>query len=260
MNDIQWIKLKTAMFGDDKIRLIESMPEADSILIIWIKLLIQAGKTNANGYIFLNENVPLSPEMISTLFSRPLSVVKLALKTLSDFGMISINPDGFISIENWEKHQNVEGMERVRELTKARVQRHRDKQKQLTESVTLRNVTVTEQNKTQNKNEEYLNTIFDHWNKCNVIQHRKLTDKIRRKINSSLKDYSIDEIKSAIDNYKLILESPLYYFNYKWTLNDFLQRGLEKFLDLETAKNNYKKETIQNNGHKSKEAVTELVI
>lgn len=260
MSDIQWIKLKTAMFGDDKIRLIESMPEADSILIIWIKLLIQAGKTNANGYIFLNENVPLSPEMISTLFSRPLSVVKLALKTLSDFGMISINPDGFISIENWEKHQNVEGMERVRELTKARVQRHRDKQKQLTESVTLRNVTVTEQNKTQNKNEEYLNAIFNHWNKSKIIQHRKLTDKIKRKINSILKDYSLEEIQTAIDNYKLILESPLYYFNYKWTLNDFLQRGFEKFLDLETAKNNYKKETISNNGHKPKEAITELVI
>ena len=51
MSDVHWIKLKTEMFSDDKIRLIESMPEADTILMLWIKLLIQAGKTNANGYI-----------------------------------------------------------------------------------------------------------------------------------------------------------------------------------------------------------------
>jgi hypothetical protein len=36
------------MFDDEKIKLIESMPDADSILIIWIKLLIQAGKTKIN--------------------------------------------------------------------------------------------------------------------------------------------------------------------------------------------------------------------
>ena len=32
------------MFEDEKIKLIESMPEADTLLIIWIKLLAQAGK------------------------------------------------------------------------------------------------------------------------------------------------------------------------------------------------------------------------
>ena len=31
------------------------MPEADTLLIIWIKLLAQAGKTNASGYIFKRE-------------------------------------------------------------------------------------------------------------------------------------------------------------------------------------------------------------
>lgn len=110
------------------------------------------------------------------------------------------------------------------------------------------------------KEKEEILTLFNYWIDQKIIKHKKLTDKIKRKINSSLKDYSVNEIKSAIDNYKFILESPLYYFNYKWTLDDFLQRGLDKFIDLEIAKNNYKKETISNNGHKPKEAVTELVI
>ncbi|MCB9207570.1 MAG: phage replisome organizer N-terminal domain-containing protein [Ignavibacteriales bacterium] len=131
MSDVHWIKLKTEMFSDDKIRLIESMPEADTILIIWIKLLIQAGKTNENGDIFLNENVPFSAEMLATLFNRPLTIVRLALKTLHDFNMISIDGKGKILIENWSKHQNVNGLDKIREQTRLRVAKHRENQKLL---------------------------------------------------------------------------------------------------------------------------------
>ncbi len=42
MAEVKWIKLSTSMFEDEKIRLIESMPEADTLLIIWIRLLAQA--------------------------------------------------------------------------------------------------------------------------------------------------------------------------------------------------------------------------
>ncbi len=42
MPDVKWIKLTTFMFDDEKIKLIESMPDADAVLVIWIKLLIQA--------------------------------------------------------------------------------------------------------------------------------------------------------------------------------------------------------------------------
>ncbi|WP_342082555.1 phage replisome organizer N-terminal domain-containing protein, partial [Enterococcus faecalis] len=43
MAEISWIKLKTTMFDDEKIKLIQSMPEADAILVIWIRLLVLAG-------------------------------------------------------------------------------------------------------------------------------------------------------------------------------------------------------------------------
>jgi len=260
MSEITWIKLKTEMFADDKIRLIESMPEADAIIIIWIKLLAQAGKTNANGYIFLNEQVPFTEEMLSTIFDRPLNTVRFALKTLQQFDMISIDDKGFILIENWEKHQNVEGMEKIREQWRLRKQRQRENQKLLNSGnnsskndVTGQSRDVTQQNKNKSKNKEYIYTVFDFWNKQEIIQHRKLTDKTERTINSILKDYSIEEIKSAISNYKTILESSDYYFNYKWTLIDFLQRGFEKFSDLETATNNFKKSDISLNSNTKNE-------
>lgn len=150
MSNIKWIKLSTSMFDDEKIKLIEQLPEADTILIIWIKLLSQAGKTNSNGYIYLNENVPYSEEMLSTIFGRSLNTVRLALKTLQDFGMIFIDDASFIRITNWEKHQNVEGMDRVRRLAAERNKRYRErkKQKQLTEGKT-RDVSVTSRDGTE---------------------------------------------------------------------------------------------------------------
>lgn len=118
------------MFEDEKIRLIESLPEADTLLIIWIKLLSQAGRTNANGYIFLSENIPFTEEMLSTLFNRPIATVRLALQTFKQFGMIDITDDQYICISNWEKHQNVDGLEKIREQNRLRKQKQREKEKQ----------------------------------------------------------------------------------------------------------------------------------
>jgi len=118
------------MFEDEKIRLIESLPDADTLLIIWIKLLSQAGRTNANGYIFLSENIPFTEEMLSTLFNRPIATVRLALQTFKQFGMIDVTNDQYICISNWEKHQNIDGLERVKQLNAERNKKYRERKKQ----------------------------------------------------------------------------------------------------------------------------------
>ncbi|UQZ53299.1 replication protein [Bacillus subtilis] len=131
MSEVKWIKLSTQMFEDEKIKLIEQMPESDTILIIWVKLLSQAGKTNASGYIYLSENIPYTEEMLAAIFARPLGTVRLALKTFRQFGMIDITDDNFISISNWEKYQNLDRLEEIREQNRIRKQRQRAKQKLL---------------------------------------------------------------------------------------------------------------------------------
>ena len=39
MAEIKWIKIATNIFDDEKLLLIETMPEADAIIVIWFKLL-----------------------------------------------------------------------------------------------------------------------------------------------------------------------------------------------------------------------------
>ncbi|MFT8324752.1 phage replisome organizer N-terminal domain-containing protein [Oenococcus sicerae] len=130
MAEIHWIKLKTTMFDDEKIRLIQSMPESDSILVIWIRLLVLAGKTNDDGLIYIQRNMPYSDEMLATLFNKQVNIIRLAITTLSKFDMIDVGQDGTIAITNWEKHQNIDGLEKIREQSRIRMQKSREKKKQ----------------------------------------------------------------------------------------------------------------------------------
>lgn len=148
MSEVKWIKITTSMFEDEKIDYIESLPEADAILVIWIKLITQAGKCNANGFIFLTEQIPYTEEMLAHKFRRPLNVVRLALQALKNLQMIEMDDAGYVKITNWEKHQNIEGLDKIREQTRKRVAKHREKQAELPLSNVTSNVTVTDGNET----------------------------------------------------------------------------------------------------------------
>ena len=80
MADVKWIKVATDIFDNRKIKQIEIMPEGDSIIVIWIKLLCLAGSINDRGQIYLTQEIPYTDQMLATQFGRPLPIVKLALK------------------------------------------------------------------------------------------------------------------------------------------------------------------------------------
>lgn len=130
MSDVTWFKVLTDIFSDDKIKIIQSMPEGDSLLVMWFKVLSQAGKTNDGGYIYLKRNIPYNAGMLATLFNKPQQLVEMALRTFSEFGMIDIDDKGYIFVTNWEKHQSIDKLNQIREKTRARVQSHRERKKQ----------------------------------------------------------------------------------------------------------------------------------
>lgn len=129
MGDLQWIKLNLAMFSNRKIRYIRHLPEGNNIVLIWIMLLVLAGKCNSGGMIFLTENVPYTTETLSDELGFETATVTLALRVLEELGMIQ--GGGALCITNWEEYQSVEKMVRIREQTRKRVADHRAKQKAL---------------------------------------------------------------------------------------------------------------------------------
>ncbi|SCT31583.1 phage replisome organizer N-terminal domain-containing protein [Staphylococcus aureus] len=154
MGEVSWIKLKVGMFDDSKIKYIEALPERDTIITIWVKLLTLSGKYNEQGYIMLSENLPYNEEMLANEFSRPINSIRLAIQTFETLGMIE-KVNGVIKVTNWEKHQNVEGLEKIRAQNRLRKQKQREKEKKLLNShVTSRDSHATEEEKEEEREED----------------------------------------------------------------------------------------------------------
>ena len=130
MAEVRWIKIVTDIFDDDKILLIESLPDGDSIIVCWFKLLCLAGKQNNSGVLMLNERIAYTDEMLATVFRRPLQTVRLALETFERFGMVEII-NGAITIPNWGKHQSLDRLEKLRDYQRDYQREYRKKQAQL---------------------------------------------------------------------------------------------------------------------------------
>lgn len=130
MADVKWIKIVTDIFDDEKMLLIESLPDADSIIVIWFKLLCLAGKQNNDGIFIMNNTIPYTEKMLATIFRRKESTVQLALNTFEQFGMIEIL-DGVITIPNWRKHQNLDALKKRKEYNKQYQRGYRARKKEL---------------------------------------------------------------------------------------------------------------------------------
>ena len=128
MADVKWIKIAVDMFDNRKIKQIGSMPEGDSLLLMWVQLLCLAGNVNDGGFIYLTNEIPYTDEMLATQFNKPISTVRLALKTFEQFGMIEII-NNMIFLSSWEKYQSTDRLATIREKDRERKRRKREAEK-----------------------------------------------------------------------------------------------------------------------------------
>ena len=211
MAEVKWIKITTDIFDDEKIALIESMPEADGIIVVWFKLLCMAGKQNNGGVFMLNNKIAYTDEMLATIFRRPLNTVRLALNTFEQFEMISVVNNAY-TIPNWEKHQSLDKMEQAKEQTRQRVARHREKQKLLAECNGYSSVTVTQCNADRIEEDKDKEEDRDKRVDCQQVvdlyhsicksfpKVRTVTDARKKAIKARLNTYSIDDFKTVFTN------------------------------------------------------------
>ena len=143
MAEVKWIKIVTDVFDDEKTLMIETLPEADSIIVIWFKLLCLAGKQNNSG-VFLMGRMPYTEEMFATVFRRPINTVRLALKTFVDFGMIEII-NNTVTIPNWDKHQSLDAYEKKKERDRLYKAERRAAQREIAEKSSDSRLTVVRQ-------------------------------------------------------------------------------------------------------------------
>lgn len=69
--------------------------------------------------------------------------------------------------------------------------------------------------------------LYEYWNSRAGKpwwHHRELTPDLKQAIKAALKDYSVEDICRAIDNYQAVLQRPEYFWSKKWNLGEFLMR------------------------------------
>lgn len=206
MAEVKWIKITTDMFNDEKIMLIEQMPEADTMLVIWFKLLCMAGRDNNNGIFLMNNRVPYTEEMLATIFRRPLNTVRLAISTFEAFGMIEVYDD-VITLVNWEKHQNLDGLERIRELNRERNKKYRERKKLALEEKkcdvieTLRDGTEEDKNKKRKEEEKNKKDTPTVYYPLDDSLNQAFTDyvEMRKKIKKPMTERAITIAKNKLN-------------------------------------------------------------
>lgn len=216
MADVKWIKITTDIFDDEKILLIESLPDSYAIITVWFKLLCLAGKQNNSG-VFMMGQIAYTDKMLATIFRMKESVVTMALTTFEQFGMIEII-DGVITIPNWGKHQSLEQIEARREYQRAYQKEYRQRQKLLAQKEDVdkeslhkhlrkQNVNSLEEDKERDleKEKEIKRTdyqqIADLYNEICISFPRlkSLSDSRKKAIKARLNTYSIDDFKSLFE-------------------------------------------------------------
>ena len=202
MADVKWIKITTDVFDDEKILLIESLPDAYAIIVVWFKLLCMAGKQNNSG-VFMMGKIAYTDKMLATIFRMKETTVQLALKTFEEFGMIEII-DGVITIPNWGKHQNLDQLESKKEYMKNYMREYREKQKLLTcktNSKTNVRQADKEEDKEIEKEEERekinYQQIVDMFNTLcpSFSSVKSLSDARKKAIKARFNTYSIEDFE-----------------------------------------------------------------
>ena len=199
MADVKWIKIVTDMFNNRKIKQIEAMPDADAVLIIWVKLLCLAGNINENGAIMITRELPYTDEMLSQEFGKPLNTIRMALSIFEKYSMIEIIENVYC-ISNWQKYQNIDGMDRIREQTRLRVSALRSKRKLLpdvTLHVTQCNATDIELDKEiEIERDKEKISKYGEFNNVSLTDH-ELT-KITNRYGSVVRDKKIEDLSNYL--------------------------------------------------------------
>ena len=142
MADLQWLKLSTNFFDNNKIKLLESENYGDTLIRIWIQLLTIAMKCNYQGKLSITEDKPMTIIEISKIMGKSKKKIEKTLNIFQELQMIVIE-DKFYKIKNWSKYQSVDRLEEIRLQNCKRQQKYREKKRS---EIGKNNVTVTKDN------------------------------------------------------------------------------------------------------------------
>ena len=124
---MEWVKVMCNFLDHRKIKLIRKEPRGDTLVLLWLSLVAEAGKCGRGGALLVCENTPYDAKTLSLLLAMKKTTVERGLDLFARLRMIEWQGD-ILSIRNWRKYQSEEKLELRREKERLRQQRHRQKE------------------------------------------------------------------------------------------------------------------------------------
>lgn len=125
---MSWLALRLDFFDNKKIKIIEAMDNGETYILLWLKLLCEAGKCMREGRLELSNGKPITTDMLKGLLNADETDIAESLKLYLQFDMIVMDNETII-IKNWHKYQEEwRRLKNVRENVNRNVSKHREKQ------------------------------------------------------------------------------------------------------------------------------------
>jgi predicted phage replisome organizer len=201
--NLNFIKLDINILNDNKIKIIRKYPEGEKLIVLWIGLLCLAMKSETPGYIYITQGIPYTTIELANELDIPEKTVEMGLNLFKKYNMIDLIEGDIIEVINFNKHQKLDKIERIRQISRESSKRFRDKQKLKLLSdchVTKKNVSDTDTDTDTDKKKIKKKKLFiKHGTKV------KLTDKqyhelIKKFGNKSILTDLIIKMNEYLDN------------------------------------------------------------
>lgn len=243
-----WLKLKEDYFNSPKIKKLRKIAGGDTFTIIYLKMQLLSVRNE--GIIQFEGIEQTFAEELALKLDEDLENVNVTLNYLQSQCLLEVNDNNEFMLLEANNNIGSEGQSAERK------RRFDEKKKAL-----LGNSDVTDAKRISISNsdsksisssnitiEDIEKDIFNYWNSKDIIKHREMTDNIKKEITKALKLYSKKEIETYIDRYAETINDKSYFFDYKWTLVEFLSRkdGISSFTDEGSKWTNYIKQTSKN--------------
>ena len=135
-DDVKWIRFKVGTFDGMSFKRIKKaqidgvVSLRDKLTAVWFELLDLGGKVNNQGFLINDELAFRSFQDIAIVLDRTEEEVEMCIKWFISERMMEITDD-ILMISNWNKYQNIDGLDKIRLQNRERQSRFKEKKKQL---------------------------------------------------------------------------------------------------------------------------------
>lgn len=201
-----YLKLKDTHFDDERIIVLESLPDGILYSNIYLKLCLKSVKRE--GKLMFNDRIPYNSQILAQVTRHPVGVVEKAIQILKDFDLIEVLDNGAIYINDIQNYIGTSSTEadRKREY-RSRIDSEKENlledgqmSGQMSDECPDKSPPEKERERERELEKDIVVDIIDHLNFICGTKYGANTKKTKDFIGARIKDgYKLEDFKTVIN-------------------------------------------------------------